>query len=266
MSGYNISPGLLAAAKKRGVLPPDSGGTIFDRSAKLWSRVNVPVAGQTEFTFFNEPQATGVTNVNQGQLQANQVFIARGLRLSFLCGFDRTGLRLGIASPTTAQRNASTLNQSSFLAAATTNDAITGRIARWAEKSRELLQQGTVRMNIGEREVFNIYGGDSFPSGKGVTADFSAANPFATTATTTSVQLEHLTANISNGEKVLANRYNFTRPVGIFAGQTFFVGYSFPRAVDFTEADIGPLASVSGAVTAGVLMAELEGELITPVQ
>jgi hypothetical protein len=259
-SGYNIAPGLEDAALKLGVGIPGR-GKYFRRPYTLYHRVNVPAAGQTQFIFFNEPRAIGVTNLEQaGTLPANQLFIAHGLRFKFLCGIDRLGNRIGVAAPTQAQLVASSLSGGVVGTAAA--DGLAAQW-QWTEKFRELLAQGQVIFRIGERDVFNQYGLEKFPNGSGVTAQTALAESGTFTA-----QASHQinVTQLNNGERVVSNRYSFTTKVGILAGQQFGLQVDYSRAVDFTQQYVGPLYGITGAVTAGTLMAELEGEIVTPAQ
>lgn len=246
--------------QKRGVgIPGD--GNVWSRPYELWHRRDVPKAGIASLVFFNEVRGDGITNLDQANtLPANYAFLAKGLRFHFLPGFDRSGRRLGIAAPTTAERLISGLNTFGQSTSITVDHL--APLWKWAEKIREFLGQGTVELKIGERPILNAYGLDNFPAGRGIVGNAMLSNSI--TNTVASSQAVGL-SSISNGAPIITNRHSFERPYPIFAGQQFAVETRWNQVVDWTEADIGPLSGVGNAVTAGVLLCEMEGELVSPV-
>ena len=270
-NGFNLRSDLSAVLKAKGVgIAGD--GTVLSRPCRLYHRLNIPKAGSFRYAFFNEPKGLGITNLDQAStLPANQAFVALGMRFSFTPGIDRMGLRLGIAVPVAAEFAASTLNfgtSTTGAAAAAAADGIAG-IWKWHEKVRELLSQGEVSFKTGDRTMFQVYGLDAFPSGRGVVcsaASDSAVGVANSTATTVTINaIQHALTQISNGAPVAGNFFRFTSPIAIVAGQQFGVEVAYNSLVDFAELNLGPLNGIANAVTAGTLMCELDGELMSTV-
>lgn len=257
-SGYNLAPALETAATKLGVGIPGR-GAFFRRPYTLYHRQNVPASGQTQYIFFNEARSIGVTNLEQaGTLPANQLFIAHGMRFKFLCGITRTGARVTSTSNTY-------VSSLSYGVTATSNADNVATTWKWAEKTRELLSQGQVIMRVGERDVFNQYGLEKFPSGSGLSVQSDVAASLATTASSVTPSYGVNVQTLNNGERVVSNRYTFSTKIGILAGQQFSVQVDYNAAVDFSDQYLGPLNGVT-VTYAGTLMCEIEGELVTPAQ
>lgn len=266
-NGFAINPALKRIANSRGGLA-GSGGATFTRGTTIFHRLNVPVAGQQSFTFFNAPRAAGITNLEQpGTLPVNTVALVRNIRFSFLPGFNNIGQRLGITgSLTQAQIEASLLNVSKYGTTAADPAAASSAPALWQEKARELLSQGTVNFRVGERDVVTAYGLTKFPEGRGVVGDVTASSAIANTTTTTVNVHNQVFASIYNGAPVIGNAYSVRGDVQIGSGQQFGIEVTYANAVDFTQQYAGPLYNISGAITAGVLMCELDIDLSTPAQ
>lgn len=263
-NGYSINANVASALSARTGGLPGGGAKVITRPYKYWHRLNVPKAGSETFRFFNEARANGVTNLEQANtLPSNYAFALHCIRLSFLPGFDREGKRLGIApaSITAAERRASALNWGKYEAAVPT-DTI-DRVPRWHEKMRELMEQAEVELHIGDRPIQNVYGLTNYPQGRGLVGGGALATGFAQAAPANAYQGDAI-STVSNGVPIVANAWGFGVPFPLVGGQQFSLVVRYNRAVDFTEADLGPLEGVTNAVTAGVLMCELEGELITP--
>jgi hypothetical protein len=260
-NGFSVREDVLNFVRQgRGVgLAGD--GSVWSRPYRLWHRLDIPKAGNALLRFFNEAKALGVTNLDQpNTLPANYVFIAYGLKFHFLPGVDRIGRRLGIAAPTAAELTASAMNYGSAGAVVTDQ---TAALWKWHEKIRELLGMGTVALNISDRPIFEMYGLDTFPSGRGVVTSVAASDAMTNTSTAASIQRAF--TSISNGAPVFGNAHRFPKPYAIAAGQQFNVTVQYNSPVDFTEQYLGPIYSLANAVTAGVLMCEIEGEMVSPV-
>lgn len=235
-------------------------GGVWTRPYRIWHRLNYPKAGQNIFRFFSESRGLGVTNLDQPYtLPANYIFIAYGVKFGFLPGVDRNGYRLGEAAPAAADIQASSMNIGSAGATITDN----APTWKWHEKIREVLSQGTVVLNLSDRPLFEMYGLDTFPSGRGVVSSVAASDAMTNTAAAASIQRAYTA--ISNGAPVFGNAHRFPSPYAICAGQQFNLTVQYNTNVDFTETNLGPLYNLTNAVTAGVLMCELEGEMVSPV-
>ena len=271
-AGFNLNANVASVVRGKGVGMAGD-GNVLSRPCRLYHRLNVPKAGIGRYTFFNEAKGLGISNLDQpGTLPANNVFVALGIRFSFLPGMDRLGLRLGLSAPSAAELQASSLNYGSSTTAAVvtaTVDALAA-IWKWHEKVREILSQGEALFKIGDRTMFQVYGLDAMPSGRGVVASAQSdvsVGVSNTTATTITIQsLQHALTQISNGAPVVGNIFKFSSPIAIVAGQQFSVELAYNANVDFTEQYLGPLYGLANAVSAGTLMCELDGEMITPVQ
>lgn len=255
-NGLALRADIANVARQRGLLPPSGSSNVLTVPWRLYHRVNVPAAGQTNFTFFNETRSAGVTNLDtQGQLPANQVMEVEAIAFSFLPGLDRLGQRLGVAAPTQAQVEASLLNRSSTIAASADPAA---PLVLWQEKARELLSQGGVVFTINGRNFMDAYGLTTFPEGRGVLAD---GNSTISATFTAAAGLAERRTGVYNGAPVASNLYRFPTKVGLFPGQAFSVTVTYNRAVDFTQQFAGPLFNVTGALVAGTLTCELIGKL-----
>lgn len=259
MTGLSLRADIAQAAQRRGLLAPSGRTNVLETPWTIYHRRDVPAAGQTNFVFFNEVRGQGITNLDvQGQLPANQVFSCEGIKFGFLPGFDRTGQRLGIAAPSSAQALGSALNRSSVIASSLDPAAL---LPLWQEKARELLMQGAVQFIINGRTVLDAYGLATFPEGRGVLGD---ANQAISATFTAAAGLASVRSGVYNGAPLASNVFRFASKIGIFPGQAFSVGVTYNRAVNFNEADVGPLVGLS-AVTAGTLTCELFGTLIQGV-
>lgn len=262
MTGLPLRSDVQSIAAKRGLIPSSgSNANVLITPWSYWHRRDVPVAGQTNYTFFNEPASLGITNLdNQGQIPANQVFEVHGMSFHFLPGFDRVGQRAGIAtgSLTQALIESSILNRSAVIASSLDPAA---PLALWPEKSRELLEQGQVKFTVSSRTLLNQYGLTQFPAGRGV---LSESNQALSATFTAAAGISTVRQNVFNGAPFNANVERFASKVGIFPGQAFGVTVDYNRSVDFTQQYAGPLYNITGTpVVAGVLTCELFGVLIT---
>ena len=263
MAGSNGLPlrqdiGNIAASMK--ILPT---GNALVRPWSLWHRRDVPKAGLSNFTFFNETRSLGVTNIdNQGVLQANNVMAVHGISIGFLPGFDRLGRRLGIASPTQPEVEASLLNGSKI--GTTVADPL-AVAPLWQEKSRELLYQGNVKFSIGDRLIQDQYGLVAYPEGQGMVSDTSQSTSLSNTTATTINAWNIVRSAVYNGAPLAGNVNRFPTPIGIFPGVGFNITIDYNTPVDFTQQYAGPLYNLANAVTAGVLTVEIFGMLISPV-
>lgn len=259
-SGLPLRPDIASIAARRGLLPPGGRANVLVQPWTYYHRRDVPAAGASSFTFFNEPKSQGVTNLeNQGSLPANQVLEVHGMRFGFLPGIDRLGNRLGVAAPTQAQIEASLLNRASTIASSADPAS---PLVLWNEKARELLNQGSIQLTVNSRVLVDTYALTTFPESKGVVSD---ANGYIAATFTAAAGLASIRSGVFNGAPAASNERKFPTKVAIFPGQAFSVAVNFNRAVDFTQQYAGPLYNVSGAVTAGVLCCELFGNLIVNV-
>jgi hypothetical protein len=259
----SLNPVLTKIANARGALPNNL--PAFTRSFTYFHRLNVPKGGQQSFTFFNASRQSGVTNLEQaGTLPVNTVFTIRAIRFSFLPGFDTAGIRLGYSSAGTTERIASSMNYAAVTNNFTgTADPLGAAYAtQWAEKSRELMDQGEVILSKGDRTVYSAYGLTKFPQGRGLVTDTS----LAISSTSTNVYAGEVFSGIYNGAPLAGNVHRLAGDVTIRTGETFKIDVGYSKIVDFTEATVGPLAAVTNAITAGVLMCELDGDIATSVQ
>lgn len=238
----------------------------FRRRSTIFHRINVPVNGQQVFNFFNASRAGGVTNLEQaGTLPANTVATVTHVRFSFLPGFDVAGNRLGIAAPTQAQIQASLLGSAGY--GTTAADPIAASpIALWFEKFRELMSQGQASFRIGEREIFSAYGLTKFPEGRGVVPQVQTSAALANSTASTVNTFHETFAGVFNGAPVIGNAWKLDGDVKIFSGKQFALDVNYIKPVNFAEQYAGPLYNIAGAVTAGVLMAELDILLDTLAQ
>ena len=258
-TGFNIRTDIADVIRRKGVgLAGD--GSVLSRPVRIFHRVNITPAGNQQISFFNEAKSTNVTNMDQASmLSANMAMIVVGMRFSFTPGFDRDGKRLGIAAPTAAELQASALNLG--MADATNADKL-GTIWKWHEKTRELLGQGLVELRIGDRTIFSVFGLDAFPSGRGVVTSAALGTAIGGSAVPATTVQQALTS-IANGAPVAGNAFRFISPLALVSGQQFSVNVSYTGGVDFTELNLGPLNALANAKAAGVLMCELEGELLS---
>ena len=264
-NGFNLRQDILNVLRAKGVgIPGD--GTVLSRHGRLYHRLNVPAAGSAQFTFFNEAKKLSITNLDQAnQLPANQVMIVTGIRFSFLPGLDRDGKRLGTAI-TAGVAGASSLSTGVAGAAATAMTDNLAAIWKWHEKIREFLSQGLVELKVADRVMLSVYGLDAFPAGRGVvTSSTMNANSVQVAAAGTLASVQQAITSSANGAPMFGNRFSLASAIPLVAGQQFSLEVNFANAVDFTEVNLGPLNGIAGAITAGVLMAELEGELLTTV-
>lgn len=259
-SGLPLRADIAQVAAKRGLMPSSGQSNVLVTPWSYWHRVNVPAAGVSSFTFFNESRSQGVTNLdNQGILPANQVLEVQAIRFKFLAGVDRLGNRLGVAAPTQAQVEASLLNRYSTIA---TSADPAAPLVLWQEKARELIEQGALRFTVNGRVLHDQYGLDNFPAGRGVLSD---ANQSISATFTAAAGLAAVRSNVLNGAPSIGNLNKFPSKLAIFPGQSFSITVDYNRAVDFTQQFAGPLFNVSGAVSAGTLHCELYGLLIQNV-
>lgn len=260
-NGFSVREDVLRYVRESRGVGIAGDGSVWSRPARIWHRVDVPKAGIGMLRFYNEAKALGVTNLDQpNSVPPNYVFLAYGLKFHFTPGVNRLGQRLGIAAPAQAELLASALNLGS--AAATITDNI-ATVWKWHEKVRELFAQGTITLNISDRPIFEMYGLDTFPSGRGVVTSVAGSDTMTNAAAAASIQRAF--TSLSNGAPVFGNAHRFPKPYAIAAGQQFNVVVQYNAAVDFTEQYLGPLYNLANAVTAGVLMCELEGEMVSPV-
>ena len=267
----SLNPVLTKIANARGALPNNL--PAFTRSFTYFHRLNVPKAGQQSFTFFNASRQAGITNLEQaGTLPVNTVFTIRAIRFSFLPGFDVSGLRLGYSSAGATERIASSMNYANttnvltgagVTAATGAVDVLAGAYSyQWAEKSRELMDQGEVILYKGDRTVYSAYGLTKFPQGRGLVTDTTTALAIGNS----NAAYGSVYSGIYNGAPLAGNVHKLQGDVTIRTGETFKIDVNYSRIVDFTESTIGPLGAVTNAITAGVLMCELDGDIATSVQ
>ncbi len=232
---------------------PGDGDATLTTPQSYYHRVNYPTAGSTQFRFFNEPRARGITNLDTpNQFPANYGFLLRSISFDFLPAFDRQGAH---CSATVANSSLSL----SAIAAATADQL--ARPWRWNEKVRELMSQGVVTFKVGQRDIFEVFGLTNFPSGKGVVSNPGVSNMLDTSAAANS--LGTMMNQVTNGAPVFCNRWEFYEPFPIAPNQTFELTVDYLTAVSFSEAGRGPMEGDAGA-TAGVLMCEMLGQLVIP--
>jgi hypothetical protein len=269
-NGYPLKPNVARATEAMIGGLPGGDSQVWLRKTKIWHRLNVLADGsQNQFTFFNEPRAIGVTNLDQANtIPANYTFLCIAPRFNFYPGIDRGGFRVGVSggAPTAAQLQASSMNFGT--AAATITDNI-AQIWKWQEKIRELMNQGEVVMTVAEKPVFTIWGLTSFPAGKGLVVNSGVTNTMTAAAASNSIQ--DAMTNVTNGVPQVQNAFSMgNKPYPIVAGQQFAMTVRLLRGVDFTETNLGPLNGVAttnapnGVLVAGTLECELEGFMLSP--
>lgn len=255
-AGMNGVLGDWARAEVGGV--PGANYPVIARNVKLWSRKNVGVGANAPSTirFFDESPAPFVQNIiNQQSLPANMALILHSVRFGFTYGMDRQGRRLGLASPSAAQKALSSLSFGSSAAAG--GDLIN---AQWraAETVREFMSTPMASFGVSTNTLWTVSGLLALPDGKGslVQAGTSQASTSATAAGTSDVF-----QSITNGAPVQSNMWNFTSQFPLAGNENFQLQVEWPRQVDFSDTDLGPLAGQANTVIAGYLTAELQGVL-----
>lgn len=269
-AGYPIDKRIADWLDRKCGGTPGSDLALWERRVRIYDRINIPGGGTggggalpllNQVDFFKSNYAPYVTNLQTpNQFPANYAIAVYSLRIGFLPGFDRLGQRLGQAAPAAATILASAQAVGEAYAAATAAAATTVAV-RWAETLREFLSTPIVQFNVADRQVFEIQSLLAFPDGKGL-AQGTAIGSQGTLAATNITQ--SVFGNINNGAPVYSNAFSFGTPYPLPGGQNFGVSAKWPRAVDWADATIGPLAGLNLAgQVAGTLMCELEGDLVS---
>lgn len=259
-TGFSMNDPLALWLRAMSMGLPGDNLPVLARPAKIYSRKNVLVgnAAPREFRFFDESAGPNIQNLPQpNQFGGNTAFALQSIRFGFVYGLDRQGRRLGLASPSAAQKLLSAVSAGATAAAG--GDLIR---AQWraAEVTRALLQTPIVTFKVQETTIWTVQGLTSLPDGKAALtqAGLSQASTSATAAGTSDI-----VQTISNGAPFAGNAWTFGVPFPLPANQTFDVLVEWPQPVDFAEADIGPLEGQTNVV-AGTLTCELQGYLAIP--
>lgn len=237
---------------------PGANFPVLARNVKLYSRKNIGVGANAPISlrFFDESPAPFVqTIVNQSQLPANMALVLHSIRFGFTYGLDRLGRRLGLAAPSAAQKLLASLSAGSFNGTAADLLATQWRAA---ETIREFMSTPTASFGVSTNTLWTVSGLLALPDGKGslVQAGLAQTSNSAGTGLTADI-----VQSISNGAPVQGNMWNFTSPWPLAGTENFTLQVDWPRGVDFTDADVGPLAGQAATVIAGTLTAELQGVL-----
>ncbi len=174
---WNVEGDIVAAAmiSSGSRIPGGKSAQIRSINQMIYHHVNHPVAGTAQVNFFNEAAAVGVTNINQGQIPAQQVFALQSIGLDLVTGCNR---------------DASTNTIPQFSNAIVTNVAV-------LEQKRLILETSSFELKMGNETIFECCGLDLLPFGGGLDA-------VATCALTTGA-----VAYSTNGAPFAGNRRMF---------------------------------------------------------
>lgn len=259
--GYNMNKAVKDWAKAQAGGLPGEGLGVKGRNVKLYSRKNflVGTSAPSRLKFFDETEAPFVqTIVTQSQLPANMALMLNTVRIGFVPGIDRMGNRLGQSTATTAQKNASAL---SFGAAAAAAGDILAAQWKWNEKMREMMNTAIMNFGLVTDQLWEVSGLTSLPDGKGMLTQAGTSAQGTVAGSNTGDVFQ----SVTNGAPVADNYWAFATPWPLVGSETFKIEANWPKAVDFAEADIGPLEGITGAagedIVAGTIICELQGLL-----
>jgi hypothetical protein len=147
---WNVEGDIVAAASisSGSRIPGGPSSQIRAIKQMLYHHVNHPVAGTASVQFFNEAAAVGVTNVNQGQIPAQQVFALESIGLELVTGMNR---------------DASTNTIPNFSNSIVTNVAV-------LEQKRLIMESSSFELKLGSEVLFECCGLDLLPYGGGIDA------------------------------------------------------------------------------------------------
>lgn len=131
---WNVEGDIVAAASisTGSRIPGGPSSQIRAIKNPIYHHVNHPVAGTANVQFFNENVATGVTNINNGQIPSQQVFALESIGLDLVTGCNR---------------DASTNTIPQFSNSIVTNVAV-------LEQKRIIMEVGAFELKLGNEVIF----------------------------------------------------------------------------------------------------------------
>lgn len=217
-------PGLTPATSQefsrigRG-LPVSEANKYAQRQERYYHILDYATGGATLLTFFNVGATDGVCNLNQGEVPNERPFWLHGLSVTwqdFTAAGARSGKQLDGAAITSIAR---------------------------AEEVRTILQAGLLKIQVGDRPIFEAQDLTHFPSDGG----FYVSAGFVSYASATAGSI----APFNNGEPIAGNRFEFRRPWPVLPGKRIRIDLSWLSALSVT--------------TAGRIKIELIGESVVPL-
>jgi hypothetical protein len=184
--------------------PVSNPSKFVERSERFYHIVDYATTGHTALTFFNAAKNDHITNLNNGEIEAERPFLLDGICVTFqdlTAAGARSGAQISTSAITSATR---------------------------AEEVRSILQAGLLKLSVSDREAFQAQDLTHFPSDGGF--DIGAASISFATATASSI------VPYSNGAPVVGNRFKLDRAWPVLPGKRLKVELLWPQLLTITAA------------------------------